>query len=117
MAFDVSSLYLQLDKDIPSADLTLDQKEEFIKLVKLLDTDGHELLYVLIRTFEKTTSDKLSDTPYGGKLTSKELKLDLDMLPVSLKWVLYKFVVLHHKKMTEDQTLVVSLKQMGISST
>ena len=103
---DISPLYqnLRSNSGDVSDDLTSEQKDEFVKRVKLLDENGHEIIYILIRMYENDTTSKFAELPYGSKSTSKELKFDLDNLPNQLKWMIYKFSKLHLDKMSEENT-------------
>jgi hypothetical protein len=87
-----------------SDDLTAEQRDEFISLIKSLDEQGHELVYVLIRMFERDTSDKISETPYCCKITTKDVSFEFDAIPLQLKWMIYKFSKLHADKMVEEST-------------
>ena len=96
-------LYINLAKDLPSKDLTMKQKEDFLSKTRRIDDKGTELLYVLIRLFEKeNTGSNTSDLPYEGKPRKNDLIFDLEKFPVSLKHILYKFLNLHCQRMEED---------------
>jgi hypothetical protein len=101
----IAPLYQTLKKDALTIDLSADQKDEFVKLVKTLDETGLEIVYILIRMYELDTTSKSEELPYGSKFTSKELKFDLENIPYQLKWILYKFVKKHLEKMSEEQMM------------
>jgi hypothetical protein len=103
MNTDITPLYQNLKSGSSSAvELTAEQKEGFVNSIKSLDEIGHELVYVLIRMYERDTTDKISDLPYGCKITSKDMVFELDSIPLQLKWMIYKFSKLHLAKMTEE---------------
>ena len=63
-----------------------------MKLVKNIDLDGSERIYVLIRMYQlENNEDKTTfKIPYGGKYVKNDLKFDLNELPFELKQILYK---------------------------
>lgn len=97
-------LYDTLLTDISSGDLLSKQKDELIKLIKSLDTEGVERIYIIIRIYQlENNNDKNMYTlPYGGKYVKSMCKFDLDVLPLQLKHMLYKFVKIHKKTMDEN---------------
>ena len=100
-------LYDTLNCDIPSIDLTNKEKETFLKQVKLLDVDGIERLYVIIRIHQLENSEDKSSyiIPYKGKFVKTDIKFNLDDLPIDLKHMLSKFLKIHCKMMLENSTL------------
>jgi hypothetical protein len=86
-----------------SDDLTTKQKDEFLKKVKLLDSNGHELIYAIIRVYQlENSEDKNTYTiPFHGKFIKNDLKFDLNDLPNKLKRMIYKFTDMHIKSMKE----------------
>jgi hypothetical protein len=103
MQSDISPLFLNLkSSSTNTADLSHDQKEELIKKIKTFDEVGHEIIYILMRMYERDTAGCMNDLPYDSKLSSKELKIDVDLLPIQLKWMIYKFSCLHAEKMKEE---------------
>ena len=112
MQSDISPLFNNLKSSASQIDLTISQKDEFVKNVKQLDDLGHEIMYILIRMFEKELTGKMSELPFDSKISTKELKLDVDNLPIPLRWMLLKFSRLHLEKMEEE----TARKNMGIKS-
>ena len=104
MNADITPLYQNLKSSSSSVvdDLTSEQKEEFVSRIKSLDDIGHEFVYVLIRMYERDTNDKMADMPYGCKMSSKDLKFEIDNIPVQLKWMIFKFSKLHLDKMSDE---------------
>lgn len=97
-------LYDSLSADVSNLDLTTKQKDEFMKLVKNIDLEGSERIYVLIRMFQLENSEDKSTfkIPYGGKYIKTDLKFDLNELPNQLKNILYKFIKIHSSTMEEE---------------
>lgn len=100
-------LYDSLSADVSSVDLKVKQKDEFMKLVKSIDNEGLDRIYVLIRMYQLENSEDKSTfkLPYGGKYIKNDLKFDLNELPNELKHILYKFVKIHSSKMEEDNEI------------
>jgi hypothetical protein len=100
-------LYTTLNTNITNKDLTILQKNEFLKKVLTLDSKAHELIYTLIKCYfiENDKGDPFS-IPYKGKLDKDRIDFDLLELPTPLKQMLYKFVNIHQKKLIEDKSLL-----------
>ena len=109
-------LYDTLSQDIENIDLTTKQKDEFMKLLKNIDVDGSERIYVLIRMFQlENSEDKTTfKIPYGGKFVKNDIKFDLNDLPNELKQILYKFVVIHCKTMEEEDKIKQNREEIAI---
>jgi hypothetical protein len=103
MSSSIEPLYQQLKKESRTTDLSSEQKDEFIHLVKLLDDIGNEIMYILIRLYETETATRTTEFPYGSKFTLKELKFDLDNIPIPLQWIIYSFSKKHVNKMSEER--------------
>ena len=85
-------------------DLPKKEKDEFIKLVKNIDENGQELIYVLIRSFQLENSEDNTTfkLPYNGKyVKDTDIDFDFDTLPIQLKHILLRFVRMHTKTMKE----------------
>ena len=96
-------LYTSLLTNLPDKDLTPKQKSEFIKKIEKMDLDGHELLYALIKTYcIENESNTPFTVPYNGKFVKNNVTFDLASFPLKLRQLLYKFSVIHVKKMKED---------------
>ena len=100
-------LYDSLSIGVTNIDLPINQKDEFMKLIKNIDVDGAERIHVLIRMYHiENCSDKSTfKIPYGGKYVKNDLKFDLNDLPNELKQILYKFVTMHCRTMEEENTI------------
>lgn len=109
-------LYTFLSTDIKNKDLTLKQKDDFIKKITQIDAGGIELVYALIlyhayitkpadpeSTPAKCDSDAI---PYEGiKQENSDVEFNLEKLPIFLRQLLYKFLDVHLTKLTEDSTM------------
>ena len=83
-------------KDLPSKKLTIKEKNDFISKISKLDENGIEIMYVLIRIFEKRKKKKDNKLPFNSKLKgNNEIIFDVDEFPNKLAQLLYKFVNLH----------------------
>ena len=69
-----------------------------------IDQNGFEIVYALIRIFQLENNDDKSTfkIPYGGKFIKDDLNFNLNYLPLQLKQILYKFLLLHIKTMKEE---------------
>ena len=101
-------LYDTLFAEASLIDLSTKEKDEFMKLVKNIDIEGTERIYVLIRMFQLENSEDKSTfkIPFGGKYVKTDLKFDLNDLPNQLKQILYKFVTMHNKTMEEETKII-----------
>jgi hypothetical protein len=97
-------LYEILFKETTNEDLTTKEKDEFMKIIKNIDQKGFEIAYALIRIFQLENNEDKSTfkIPYGGKFVKDDLNFNLNDLPLQLKQILYKFLVLHIKTMKEE---------------
>ena len=86
-------------------DLSIKEKDDFIKMIKDIDQVGCELIYVLIRVYQlENTEDKSTfKLPFGGKFIKDDIKFDLNELPNKLKHILYKFINIHTKNTLEEK--------------
>ena len=100
-------LFDNLNKDLPNEEITVKQKDKFIKLVKDIDEYGSELIYALIRFYQLENSDDKSTfkLPYGGKFVKHDMKFDYNELPNELKHILFKFIQIHIKTLKEENSL------------
>lgn len=104
-------LYDRLAQDIPSKDLTCKQKQEFMEKVRNIDNNGFELIYVLVQTYNKIYNDEELSTslPYNGKLDKTKKKGEENVtwnfldFPQKLRYILYKFIIMHMKNMEEEK--------------
>jgi hypothetical protein len=97
-------LYDSLSKDLLDKDLTLPQKRVFIKRISKIDSNGHDLVYALIRMYQvENNEENISFTlPYNGTFIDSDINFDLDKFPLNLKQIIYKFLGVHIEKMKEE---------------
>lgn len=93
-------LYSVLNVDLPVKDLTAAQKNNFLKKIPTIDKNGRELIYALIRFYSH--ENPAASSMCEGVITKTSATFDLELLPIPLKQLLYKFVLLHLKKIKED---------------
>lgn len=100
-------LYDNLVKDLKNSPLTKEETDEFMKLVKKIDTGGSELFYALAKNHQLHHCDPAlaGSLPYGAKLVKGSLKFDLTLIPDHCKHLLLVFLRKHIQKMKEDQAL------------
>lgn len=105
------SLYENLSKSIKKKDkdLTIKQKEEFILNINRIDQEGIDLIYALIKFYEKDTKNVVTEITKQNGTKDWELNFDyltmdydLDLFPNDLKQILFKFLQLHINKMLEE---------------
>jgi len=101
-------LYSTLKVNLSRKNLTIVQKNDFIRKVTTLDSEVHDLLYALIKCYflEEDGGNSLS-IPYKGKLKKDRIDFDLNDLPAELGQLLYKFINIHQQKLIEDEKIRV----------
>ncbi len=94
-------------KDIKNTPLTKEENDEFLKIVKKIDTEGSELFYALIKNYQLHHCDpaKASEPPFGAKLVKGCLKFEMNTIPDECKHLLLVFLRKHQQKVKEDQAL------------
>lgn len=109
-------LYDNLSKDIPKKDLTVRQKEEFIKKIENIDMTGRDLVFALIQFYRLEAGDEnMMNVPYNGVSVNNvkntvDLSWSLNDFPIKLRYILYKFIILHTNSMVEEQSRKDCLK-------
>ena len=99
-------LYTTLSQNLVAKDLTVLQKNDFVKKIATLEPEAHELIYALIKCYyiEKESGDSIT-IPYNGKLDKDCINFNLLSLPLQLRQMLYKFVNLHKQKVEMDNKM------------
>ncbi len=99
-------LYTTLLANLPKKDLSVVQKNDFIRKVSTMDSEAHDLIYALIKCYflEHDTTDTFA-IPYDGQLAKDRIEFSLMDFPVELRQLLYKFVTIHGKKVDEDKQI------------
>ncbi len=97
-------LYDNLFREVEDNDLTKTERDDFLKLVKKIDTDGSELFYAVVKCYQLNngSSTDFINTPYNSKMVKGALKFELDDIPGKLKRMLYVFLKKHLQKMKEE---------------
>lgn len=100
-------LYDNLNKNIADEELKMTQKKTFLKRVDMMDKNGNELLYTLIRVHQLENQEENTSftLPYNGTYVDNNICFDLDKLPRKLKQILFKFMEAHINKMNEDNNI------------
>ena len=91
-------LYDNLIKDIECSNvgpLNKTEKEKLMSDIKLLDNNGHELIYTLIKVHHIENDEQDYKLPYGMKSLKLGLRTDINQLPYSLQHIINNFVKLH----------------------
>lgn len=91
--------------NLPKKDLTIAQKSDLIKKIGSVDLETRELIFALIKCYSLDNGIDVLSIPYGGVLTKDRIEFDLLEFPIGLRQLLYKFMVLHHKRLAEDREL------------
>lgn len=106
-------LYDNLLKEvgIKKRDITIKQKKEFIeKIESSTDQNFFDTIYIIIRLFYiDETSDTICEIPYNGinkryhiddnngKTNGNDIDFDIEKLPIILRHIIYKFIIMYHK--------------------
>ncbi len=104
-------LYNTLMSNLLEKDLTVIQKKDLVKKIELMDTDGHELIYALIKCYyiDNNKGNCLA-LPYNAVLSKDKMQFNITDFPEKLRQLLYKFANLHKKKLEEDEEKISSTK-------
>jgi hypothetical protein len=98
------NLYDSLGYNIPTEDLSDEEKQELLENIAELNTDKKELIYILIlHDYIKSNPNTKVIFPYKSKQTTTDrLEIKVDALPIRLKRILYKFTKLAAVSTHED---------------
>ena len=103
MTFDFSkvpkpySLYYTLNKSINEKDLSVIQTNKLLEFLNDLNEENKKVILMLIVEFArvevKYDIKKITENifPFDGKQIKNNMKFDLEILPIKLKWILWKF--------------------------
>jgi len=94
-------VYKMLFNDTPDTPLSVEEKEQCITNVKDMNSIGHELIYVIIKSYENEIEGKQTLYPYFGKIQKSGLKFELESFPDKLAQMLFKFSQLHMSSQNE----------------
>jgi hypothetical protein len=90
--------------NLPDKDISCSEKKEFVKNICNIE-DVHEIIFTLIKCYYYDHEKKECDLPYHSSINDGDVSFDLLELPIKLRQLLYKFYVLHVKKMNEDKQM------------
>ena len=95
-------LYNNLIKGIQDKPLSAYQKKKLLKEFELLGDEQHELIYVLIKTYESincSNTDTVKAFPFNISFSEQTIKIDLAQLPNKLQQLICKFTNTHIKSL------------------
>jgi hypothetical protein len=94
-------LYDNLVNKISEKKLTPYQKNKLLKQFEFLETEQHELIYVLIKTYENLNCklNNMQIFPFDIVSDNNELNININNLPPKLQQILYKFINTHIKSL------------------
>ena len=101
---DQENLYESLRYNIPTDDLTSDQKTFLEQAIPQLDLDKRELIYMLmLHDYSLDNPNSKVVYPYKCKqVTVDKIEIKIDCLPFRFKQILYKFVKLAQESINEE---------------
>lgn len=114
-------LYDTLNKDLESKDLNMNQKKELSDKLNVIDENGRDIVYTLVRYHHKTSdSKKRDDTLFNcSKKENKNGLYDISWtvndFPIKLRRILYKFVNLHFESKKEDKIKESAMKKASLT--
>ena len=92
------ALYDTFLKGVVNKEFTAHKKEEFLKMVKGLDTEGIKTFLLIVKFHDIRVSQQSSSMlPYGSHIDEKGVTFDLDKFPSLLQNILYKFMEMYIK--------------------
>lgn len=81
-------------------------KVKILKYIQIIDQDGRNKLYALIRFFAiNHNANETEIIPFGGYYLNDELIFDLDKMPCLLQQIIQEFVQIHIKHMKSLQKI------------
>tara|TARA_Y100000389_G_scaffold204144_1_gene255217 strand:- start:1919 stop:2263 length:345 start_codon:yes stop_codon:yes gene_type:complete len=101
-------LYERLSKNVINKELTLKEKNYFLESIKNIDTNGSELIYVLIKFHSINNDLYLNNIPFDGEQkhinnNCYDISWSLSKLPNKLKQILLNFLKMHVINMKEEK--------------
>lgn len=94
------SLYHTLNKNLKNTDLSASQKKVLLEKLsdpQILSEETKKAIIMLVIEHAKTADGMKIDSenfslPYNVKQIGKDVHIDIENLPVALKWILWKFM-------------------------
>ena len=103
MSQNYDNLYNSLAYNLPSEDITEDEKNMISEIIQKLDSESIEIIYILIlHDWNKFNPNTKVIFPYKTKQVNDNLEIKLDCLPIRLKRILLKFVTVANYKLEES---------------
>lgn len=103
-------LFNQLYKDTQDKDLSTSQKKTFLNKLDRMDQEGVNLMYALILAYQEESENTRTLIPYNGKKDDKNIVFNLENLPNHLRQILHKFVLMHIKRIADDNKMNENIK-------
>jgi hypothetical protein len=98
-------------KDLPKRDLSVKDKETFMKDIKQMNINGRELVYCLIHVYNQQNecNPKIKCVPYNGDKEEEEESRGIfnfswvyTQFPIKLRHLLSRFATIHLQKQQEE---------------
>ena len=89
-------------------ELKSSDKTKLTKHIQILDQDGRNKIYALIRYHalnDQANQENSEIIPFGGYALNDELIFDVDRLPLKLQHILLEFTKIHTKHMKDNQKI------------
>ena len=97
-------LYNSLELTCKHRDLTDCQKHDFFKNIQFIDQEGYKHIYSLIKIYSvKNDNCKQNILPYNGIKNDQDITFDMELLPLKLRQIIYKFTLKHIRKMENER--------------
>jgi hypothetical protein len=95
-------LYQTLNQNIPRQDLKAPQKTHILEKILNLSSRETEAIVMLVCEHARIHEDFVYDPkditlPYGGSFDKKTATFDLKKMPITLRWIIFKFLEIVEK--------------------
>lgn len=92
-------LYHTLNKNVKNTAMTKTENGKLLKKLAVLDEESKKAIVLLITEHARVTEDFIVNVekpklPYGMKQNKENVEINMEKLPNSLKWILWKFAKL-----------------------
>jgi hypothetical protein len=101
-SFPLFNRLLTETEKLKETELSTQQKKSFTKKIESINKEGIELIYALICSFQEYNNEKKTFIPYDGKYIENDITFDFEFLPIHLTQIIYKFVLMHTKRMEDE---------------
>lgn len=100
-------LYDMLNKNASDKDFTVKEENEFLKNTSMLNEEGHEAVYSLIKHHaiisNSCSQENPSNPPFAGERIDTTFKFCLEDIPPRLKRILLNFTRMHMEVMARGE--------------